>query len=118
MTTVHVEIDLYSGRENPGWDLGEAQAADFRTRLAVLSPNVPGVTSIPDGLGYRGLHVGVNSGGVTQRLVIAAGAVIVEAAAAADRRNLRDPHRALEKWLLRTGKEHLGAALLHDLLGE
>src|SRR2546423_997363 len=61
MTTVHVEVDIYSGRENPGWDLGEAEAADFQTRLAALSPDMAGVPSLPDGLGYRGLHVAVNS---------------------------------------------------------
>ena len=118
MTTVHVEIDLYSGRENPGWDLREADVPHFRTRLAALSPDSFGVPSVPDGLGYRGLHVTVNCDGATQRLVISAGIVIIEAATAADRRSLRDPDRALEKWLLRTGKEHVGAELLHYLLGE
>src|SRR4029077_6950510 len=73
MTTVHVEIDLYSGRENPGWDLREADVPHFRTRLAALSPDSSGVPSVPDGLGYRGLHVTVNCDGATQRLVISAG---------------------------------------------
>jgi hypothetical protein len=118
MTTVHVEIDLYSGRENPGWDLREEEIVHFRTRLAGMSPDISGGPSVPDGLGYRGLHVAVNSDGARQRLVIAAGVVIIEAATAADRRSLRDPDRALEKWLLRTGKEHLGTELLHYLVGE
>lgn len=118
MNTVHVEMDLYSGRENPGWNLGEAEAAHFRTRLAVLSPDMAGAPSVPDGLGYRGLHVAVDSDGARQRLVIGAGVVIVEASSAADRRRLRDPDRALEKWLIRTGREHLRADLLHYLLGE
>jgi hypothetical protein len=118
MTTVHVEVDIYSGRENPGWDLREAEAAEFRTRLGLLSPDIAGVRSVPDGLGYRGLHVAVKSGGAAQQLVIVGGVVIIGAATDADRRTLRDPDRALEKWLLRTGKEHLGAELLHYLLGE
>jgi hypothetical protein len=116
MTTVHVEVDIYSGRENPGWDLGEAEATDFLTRLALLSPDIAGLPSVPDGLGYRGLHVVVHSGGSPQRLAIAGGIVIVEADIAADRRRLRDPDRTLERWLLGTGKEYLGTDLLHDLL--
>ena len=118
MTNVQVEVDLYSGRENPRWDLGEAETALFRTRLADLLPAGAGVSSVPDGLGYRGLHVAIRTDGATRHLRIAAGVVIVESATGAERRSLRDPGRGLEKWLLRTGKEHLGAELLRYLLGE
>lgn len=118
MTIVHVEADIYSGRENPGWDLSKAEAADFRTRLGLLSPDIAGVHSIPDGLGYRGLRVILKSGNATQRLAIVGGVVIIEASTETDQLTLRDADCALEKWLLRTGKRHLGVELLHNLLGE
>lgn len=118
MTTVHVEVDLYSGRENPSWDLRESEAEELRTRLATLSPDTDGPRPAPDGLGYRGLHVTVDSGDARQRIALAAGVVTIETDPPSERRVLRDPDRALEKWLLRTGKEHLGADLLQYLLGE
>jgi hypothetical protein len=116
MTNVHVEVDLYSGRENPSWDLREAEAQELRTRLATLSPDTEGRRPAPDGLGYRGIHVTVDSGEAGQRIAVAAGVVTIETAS--EHRVLRDHDRALEKWLLSTGKEQLGTALLQYLLGE
>lgn len=116
MTTVEVRVDLYSGRENPAWKLGETDAARFLSLIAALPYNSTITPTVPDGLGYRGIRVAVNSTGVAQRFVIANGNVIAEVTKTTDRRNLRDPDRGLEKWLLRTGKEQLGVELLEYLL--
>ena len=114
MPTVQVEADLYSGRENPSWALEEDDAARFLTLLAKLPREGATVTSVLDGLGYRGLRI-VVSGDEMQRFVVGGG-VVAESAGQADQRNFRDPDRALEKWLLRTGKAQLGAELLEQLL--
>lgn len=116
MTSVEVEVDLYSGRKNPAWKLGGTDAAQFLNLVAALPYNSTITPAVPDGLGYRGLRVAVNSKGVAQRFVIADGNVIAEFTKTTDRRNLRDPDRALEKWLLKTGKEQLGVELLEYLL--
>lgn len=116
MTSVEVEVDLYSGQKNPAWKLVVSDAAQFLSLVAALPYNSTITSAVPDGLGYRGLRVAVNSRGVAQRFVIADGNVIVEFTKTTDRRNLRDPDRVLEKWLLKTGKEQLGVELLEYLL--
>ena len=116
MTTVHVEVDLYSGRENPSWDLRETEAEEFRTRLATLSLDTDGRPAGHEGLGYRGLRITVDSSEGMQRIAVAAGVLTIETAS--EHLVMRDQDRALERWLLRTGKEHLGADLLQYLLGE
>jgi hypothetical protein len=59
----------------------------------------------------------LTSDGATQRIDIAEGVVMIQGSAA-DQRCLRDPNRALEKWLLRTGSQYLGPDLLRVLLAE
>jgi hypothetical protein len=115
MATVRVEADLYSGRENPAWELEESDATRFLLLRAALPPEDAPLTSVPGGLGYRGLRVVVSSGDEVQRFVIGGG-VVTEFAGETDQRHFRDLDRALEKWLLRTGKAQLGAELLEHLL--
>ena len=117
MDNVHIEVNLYSGRENPGWDLGPADASEFRTRLAALPQLAEPGASVPDQLGYRGLHIVQVTGGTKLQFDVASGMVIVGAADPSNRRILRDPDRSLERWLLLTGKQHLDADLLRYLLG-
>jgi hypothetical protein len=116
MTTVDVEIDLYSGRENPAWKLGGVDAARLLTLVAELPRNSGIIPAMPERLGYRGLRLAVTSAGATERFVIAYGNVTIESAKATQWRNFRDPNRALEKWLLRTGKQQLGEDLIEYLL--
>ena len=50
---VRVELDAFSGRPNPGWELVPAEIAELRRRLRGL-PEVGEAPASPDGLGYRG----------------------------------------------------------------
>jgi hypothetical protein len=50
---MHVELDVFSGRPNPRWELSHAEVAELRTRLAGL-PRCDQPTDEP-ALGYRGL---------------------------------------------------------------
>jgi hypothetical protein len=115
MTTVHVEVDLYSGRVNPAWDLNDADAERFVTRVGALQRRSGGGPAAPEGLGYRGLHVTLSSDGAIERFSIADGTVTTDAATTSAR-SLHDPDRRFEKWLLETGKEQLGADLFEHLL--
>jgi hypothetical protein len=53
---MRVELDAFSGRPNPVWDLTDEQADEFHLRLSTLPPSDP-KTPIWSGLGYRGLVV-------------------------------------------------------------
>ena len=54
--TMQVEIDLFSGRPNPVWELTEAEVSELKARLDALPTGSP--IAMPEVLGYRGLHVG------------------------------------------------------------
>ena len=119
MTTVHVEVDLYSGRPNPAWDLSAADAERFLERLGALTPMRPesgGAPAFFEGLGYRGLKVHLHSEGDFKQIVIAEGIVGVQTSEAAGRQLWKDSNRELEKWLLGTGKPYLDADLFSYLL--
>jgi hypothetical protein len=84
-----VELDIFSGRPNPEWQLDEAAAGEVRRRLAALSPS-PARAASPPGLGYRGFLC--TESGVTWRVF--KGMLI--------RRNevLADPGMTIERFLL------------------
>lgn len=53
--TMQVEIDLFSGRPNPTWDLTAAEVSELKARLDTLPTGSP--VAMPEVLGYRGLHI-------------------------------------------------------------
>lgn len=53
---MHVELDIFSGRVNPSWDLTAHQAEELKRVLYTL-PRRWDVVQTWDGLGYRGLIV-------------------------------------------------------------
>ena len=50
---MHVELDIFSGRPNPAWQLDEVAAGEVRRLVAALSPSTARAAN-PPGLGYRG----------------------------------------------------------------
>jgi len=101
---MRVELDAFSGRPNPVWDLTEAQAQELLTRLQNL-PKDGGTGR--QGLGYRGLIVTADGGNIGgfDRVVISDGAVLGERGTQDQR--FRDANRDLERWLFHTGRGHL-----------
>ena len=55
MTTVAVEVDIFSGMPNPGWTLSEADATTFRSKVSGLQKTA--ARSRSANLGYRGLVI-------------------------------------------------------------
>ena len=53
--TVAVELDAFSGRSNPTWDLSSSEASELMATMASLPPVRAAVS--PPGLGYRGFLV-------------------------------------------------------------
>ncbi|MES2422191.1 MAG: hypothetical protein V4595_12995 [Pseudomonadota bacterium] len=50
---MRVELDIFSGRPNPVWELDAQAAAPLAARLAGLSEHASRAVDLPD-LGYRG----------------------------------------------------------------
>lgn len=50
---MRVELDIFSGRPNPVWELDAPGSTALMTRLASLSEHAPLAVELPD-LGYRG----------------------------------------------------------------
>ena len=95
-----VELDVFSGRPNPAWTLSADDDAALRGRLAAL-PAAP-AAELHNDLGYRGLVVTLSEAGTPRVVRIQRGHVKADGAQPADR---ADEGRALERWVLETGKD-------------
>ena len=110
---MQVEIDVYSGRPGPVWELDADQAVELAARLRTLPAADDG--ELPDGLGYRGLRLKPQPGGTAapaaaESIEIGAGRVHLTRADGTTRQ-LADPGRALERWLIDTARGHIDEAL-------
>jgi hypothetical protein len=85
-----VELDLFSGRPNPTWELDDRSAQQLEPLIEGLPPtHVP--ASEPPGLGYRGFRV---SAGDRSYRVLGTHVAVAPGDHRADR------HRAVETFLL------------------
>ena len=110
---MQVEIDVYSGRPNPVWELDAVQSAELAAKLQALP--AAGAGALPDGLGYRGLRLRPQTSGTA--VPAAAGLIEIGAGrvhmtrADGTTRQLADPGRALERWLIDTARGRIDEAL-------
>lgn len=112
---MQVELDIYSGRPNPFWELDTGQSAELSRRLAALPPAEAGAAAPSDALGHRGLRVEPHGGPtVGDRLEIGTGAVQVTRPDGSTWLRA-DPGRSLERWLIGTGRGRIDPAL-HDMV--
>lgn len=111
---VDVEVDIFSGRPNPRWTLSDADAALFFDRLSALPTTAARARSA--NLGYRGLIVSMPQrvGGEAGRdMYIQHG--ILELRQGTSRSFFLDTQRALERWLIGTGKAGLSPEVLEAI---
>lgn len=101
--TSEVELDIFSGRPNPAWTLTGAESDGLAERLAALPPAAP--EELHTNLGYRGLIVTIRQPDGEATVRIQAG--IAETTKSGRIVYHEDPNRALEHWLIATGKAHL-----------
>lgn len=101
--TVDVELDIYSGRPNPTWALSPQDADTFDSKLAALPAAQPSTLVNP--LGYRGFIVHARRGDDEARSTVQQGQVQSTQGGTTTFRS--DPDRALERWLLDTGRATL-----------
>jgi hypothetical protein len=103
--TMRVQIDMFSGRPNPSWDITSQEADQVRLLFRQLPERTAGAR--PERLGYRGLIVngdGVRDLGLT-RILIGGGVVIAEGFQGV--RYLSDADRGLERQIFHTGRTRL-----------
>jgi hypothetical protein len=113
MTTMDVEIDIFSGMPNPAWTLSGAQAAAFLAKLAALPETEAKPRST--NLGYRGFIVRAPQG-TDQEIYIQRGFVEVRRATAS--KFFLDPVRSLEQWLLNIGRGRVDKHVLDIIEAE
>lgn len=114
-----VELDIFSGRPNPSWELTAAESEEFRKRLRSLPRDESGHSAPSDEkLGYRGLIVTSAGGEVEsfERLVVSGGVVLGRGPRGAQM--FSDQGRTLEQWLLATGRSRLDADLYNEAFNE
>jgi hypothetical protein len=110
MTTVTVEIDIFSGRPNPDWTLSEADAAVFLSKLSGLQKTAARPRSA--NLGYRGLVVRMPQE-AGRRIYIQKG--VIESSDGTSSTFCLDPQRSLEHWLIGIGRKFLSHEVLEAI---
>lgn len=104
---IEIELDIYSGRKNPVWEMGGDLEAELISRLRALL-RAPASAIKPDypGLGYRGLVVRVSGHpGLEAPVRVYGGSLYC------GDRAYPDPGRGLERWLAETAGPALGEKL-------
>jgi hypothetical protein len=111
---MQVEVDMFSGRPNPHWELTVQESQEFTQRFQSLSAD-RGEGTVNEGLGYRGLIVRESGEEVEgdREIVISNGLVVARGNGKSQL--FTDKNRTLEKWLIQTGKGRLEDELYHQI---
>jgi len=99
---MRAELDVFSGRPNPKWELTAGESTEFASRLGALPP-VSGRT-VRDTLGYRGIVITLPGGTVGGfESVVLSGGVVLGRRPGGDQ-TFVDRDRALERWVFQTSR--------------
>ncbi len=111
---MQVELDVFSGRPNPHWNLTPQEANEFISLLQAL-PQTPTQALVKEGLGYRGLIVTDPDQTIAgyDRIVISNGVVLAQRNS--QLRQFPDRERRLERWLFQTGRGRLDVELYRQV---
>lgn len=113
---MQIELDVFSGRPNPRWEMSGTQA-EFLRRLRSLKVS-PAGASTGDGLGYRGFVVRPNGGPVDgfDEVRLYKGSAVVRQGDRSE--TFSDPERSLERWLLDLARGHVDEEVLEYIRSE
>ena len=111
---MQVEVDIFSGRLNPHWELTVRESQEFARRFQSLAAQ-KGEGFVKAGLGYRGLIVRESweEGEGEPDIVICHGFVVAKLQG--ESQLFTDRNRALEKWLIQTGEGRLDDVLYDQI---
>jgi hypothetical protein len=109
---VDVELLVYSGRENPRWELTESEVDELVRRVRELPPGPP--PPEPPGLGYNGLQITASDGtaGLPETMTVYRGGVLIGPGGAG---GVRRDERGLEQWLLGLARRRTYGEVLDSL---
>lgn len=108
-TSAVVTMNIYSGRPDPKWTLSQADLATLLTRLDALPEARGEAPASHAALGYRGLSVTFSGGAAAE---FGAGRITLDGGA-----SLVDDKRALERWLVETGRAQIDGRAVETALG-
>jgi hypothetical protein len=95
---MRVELDVFSGRPNPTWDLSSAEVTEFTKFLINLTPNSQPLTEV--GLGYRGFIISNTTniaGSIPKEVRVYNGVIRINDGSAT--KDYIDNNHQLELWL-------------------
>jgi len=113
--TSHIELDVFSGRPNPTWELSAADTATLIGMINSLAQSPP--VDLPTPLGYRGFLVTLDEPQSGSAATIRAYQGIVEYQGR-ETRTYADTDKQVELWLLATARPHIDGQLYDSLLVE
>ena len=111
-----VELDLFSGRPNPTWELTHVESDEILRLLSSL-PETTGDRAPEEGLGYRGIVLTPPPDAAFTEVVVAGG-VALATDANGRIHHLLDRDRALERRLLETGRGRIAADIIDAVARE
>lgn len=100
-----VTLDIFSGRENPSWELSREQLGALASALEALPETEP--AAFFDGLGYRGFRVAITDEATGKTEGIKVWKDLVQYSAGGADKFLKDKDRRVEHLLLESGGVHL-----------
>lgn len=109
-----VELDAFSGRENPHWNLSICEAEQFLKHIRSLNGTETEFVRV--GLGYRGIIVRGADLEDYDEILIYKGIVLAQRGNNSSR--FTDDGRLLELWLLNTGKDNLDRNLYSQIVSQ
>ena len=105
--SAEVTLDVFSGRENPSWELSREQLGALASALEALPETEP--AAFFDGLGYRGFRVLLTDEATKKTEAVKAWKGLVLYSAGGVEKFLKDKDRRVERLLLESGGGHLKA---------
>ena len=96
-----VTLDIFSGRENPSWELSREQLGALAAALEALPETEP--AAFFDGLGYRGFRVVITDEAAGKTVGVRAWKGLVLYSAGGVDKFLEDKERRVERLLLGSG---------------
>jgi hypothetical protein len=103
---IEVSLGIYSGRTDPSWTLTAAESAELRRLLSSLPTTIGEPPQ--GGLGYHGFVLTTADAGRTDQTLVAYRGAIADVGSGS-RTYLVDEDRAVERYLLDTGRTYLSA---------
>lgn len=114
---LQIELEVYSGRPNPVWNLDPKETAIFLSQLEKLA-RAADVTTTPERLGYRGFIIKSVGGFSHDWEELSVGFGVIRERKGLKVKYALDEARVLERWLLESARGKISEDLFAYVLAE